>query len=121
MFKFNKFSHFRSDNSQNFSAAFAQCRNLKRITFGENFTCQNVTLMNNMFEFCEKLESVDLSMVDGRQLQKTDRMFDGCGELQSITFGKNFTCENVSDMEFMFNDCKALTELDLSMMNTKCN
>ncbi len=113
------FSHFRTDNARDFSAAFANCRNLKRITFGENFTCHNVTLMNNMFEFCEKLESVDLSMVDGRQLKVTERMFDGCLVLKNVTFGKDFTCENVYDMEFMFNDCKALTELDLSMMNTR--
>ena len=112
------FSHFRTDHAQSFSAAFANCRNLKRITFGENFTCHNVTSMNNMFEFCKKLENVDLSMVDGRQLKVTERMFDGCFELKSVTFGKDFTCENVYDMEFMFNDCQALTELDLSMMNT---
>ena len=113
------FSHFRTDNAQSFSAAFANCNNLRHITFGENFTCHNVTSMSNMFEFCSKLENVDLFMVDGRQLQVTERMFDGCLELKSVTFGKDFTCENVYDMEFMFNDCKALIELDLSMMNTR--
>ena len=38
--------------------------------------------------------------------------------LISINFNNNFNTSNVTDMQYMFNDCKSLTSLNLSSFNT---
>ena len=51
----------------------------------------NVTNMNNMFQFCNSLTSLDVS---------------------------NFNTSNVTNMDSMFNNCTSITSLDVSRFNT---
>ena len=44
--------------------------------------------------------------------------FDGCTQLNSFTGWKNLKTENVTNMRFMFRNCRALTALDFSHFNT---
>ena len=40
-------------------------------------------------------------------------MFDGCTSLTNINFGNNFNTTNVSNMSYLFRNCKSLTSLDI--------
>ena len=46
-----------------------------------------------------------------------DNMFNGCESLTSLDLS-NFNTSSVENMENMFNGCKSLTSLDLSNFNT---
>ena len=46
-------------------------------------------------------------------------LFDGCTELETITFGNNFNTKKVINMKYLFSDCTSLTSIDLSQFNTE--
>ena len=48
----------------------------------------------------------------------TGCLFAGCTQLESLQFGTNFDTSKVTDMTYMFHNCKSLTTLDLSNFNT---
>ena len=65
---------------------FTRCKLLKEIKGINLFNTSKVTSMNEMFQFCTELESLDLS---------------------------NFNTANVSNMENMFYECNKLKYLNL--------
>ncbi len=83
------------------------------------FDTSNVTNMENIFTRCKKLTSLDLSSFDSNSLQSAPSLFKGCESLTEVTFGSKFTCEKVTDMHQMFNNCKALQTVDISVFNTQ--
>ena len=134
-------SSFNTENVENMFFLFSSCENLQRIIIPSTFITKNVTLMTNMFYFCKKLKSLDLSSFDFQNVHNMGEMFYGCKELEEIKFirlnaikCKNFSemfygCEslkklncieafNVIDMKKMFYSCKSLIEIDLSSCNT---
>lgn len=98
---------------------FAYTSKLRSLKLGEKFTCENATTFENMFYYATSLESLDLSMVNSKKANKVFSMFSFCHNLSSITFSKNFTCENTQDFRDMFRQCTNLEILDLSMLNTE--
>ncbi|MCR4609749.1 MAG: BspA family leucine-rich repeat surface protein [Eubacterium sp.] len=97
---------------------FYNCRKLTKILLGENFTCSNVTTMQEMFHHCDSLKSIDLSHLNSSSLTNASKLLWNCGSLTSVTFGPEFTCENVTDMNCFFEGCSSLKEVDLSYFNT---
>ena len=77
-----------------------------------------VTSMDNMFNSCNNLTSLDVSNFDTNKVTNMSGMFYGCNNLTSITFGSNFDTNKVTNMSYMFNGCSNLTSLDLSSFNT---
>ena len=84
----------------------------------ENLDMSKVTNMSNLFANCQELTSIDISGFDNHLVDRTDAMFENCYELKSITGLEKLNTSNVTKMDFMFANCKALTELDLSTFNT---
>ena len=84
----------------------------------ENLDMSKVTDMTNLFQCCEELTSIDLSSFDTHLTKTMDGMFQNCYELKSITGLEKLNTSNVTQMDFMFANCQALTELDLSTFNT---
>ncbi len=60
----------------------------------------------------------DASFANYHGLTSLERWFYYCSGLTAITGMENLNTENVTTMGYMFNNCEALTELDLSSFNT---
>ena len=111
-------SGLNTSNVRFMQAMFCECENLETITFGENFSTENVENMLDMFYDCKKLTSLDLSSFNTKKVTEMTRMFFGCRNLEAIDFGEHFITPNVTDMGKMFSRCESLTYLDLSSFNT---
>ena len=95
----------------------SSCTNLKTIDVS-NFNTSNVTTFYQMFSNCTYIQQLDLTSFDSTKATQAGNMFINCINLASITFGNNFTALLIKNMEAMFRNCTALTELDLSNFET---
>ena len=109
-------SDFDTSNVTSMVTMFSNDKSLTNITFGEKFDTSGVTTMNSMFSNCHSLTSLDLSNFDTSSIKDTGMktMFAYCYKLESIKLGKNFKTSKVTSMYQMFQDCNALTSLDVS-------
>ena len=73
--------------------------------------------MKGMFQNCELLTSLDLSLFYTENVKIMWDMFKNCKSLQSLNLS-NFDTSNVKDMESMFEGCESLTSLSLINFNT---
>ena len=73
--------------------------------------------MNQMFNNCNKLTSLDLSSFNTAEVTNMSNMFRLCYALTSLDLS-NFNTAKVTNMSYMFKTCKALTSLDLTSFNT---
>lgn len=80
---------------------------------------QKIEISNCMYLFSGKknLESIDLTMLDTKDVTEMDGMFEGCENLKTIDLTPLNT-DNVENMSSMFEKCKSLTALDISCLNT---
>ena len=69
--------------------------------------------MNDMFNSCKALSSLDLSSFDTSNVQFMNRMFTNCISLKSLNLS-NFNTPEVLGLVGMFKGCTALTSLDIS-------
>ena len=99
--------------------------------------------MNSLFQFCQKVTSIDLSNFDTSKVTNMRFMFNNCSNLENIILGNintssvedmrglfqllpkltsidlaNFDTSKVTDMKYMFSTCSNLKYLDLSSFNT---
>jgi len=70
----------------------------------------DITQTTNMFSYCSKLESVDLSGLDTSKVTSMALMFNDCSSLQSVEVS-HFDTRNVTDMSYMFCGCSSLKSL----------
>ena len=96
---------------------FYQFENLTEIDNIKNLNTSNVTSMSNMFAFCNKLTSLDLSNFDRSKVTDMSSMFAYCSKLTSLDLS-NFDTSKVTSMRYMFGYCSSLTSLDLSNFDT---
>jgi surface protein len=66
-----------------------------------------------MFNRCESLTSLDLSLFNTSNVTDMQRMFTLCRNLVELDLS-SFDTSNVTNMKYMFADCINLTSLDLS-------
>ena len=95
---------------------FNGCSALKSLDL-TNFNTAKVTDMGNMFKGCSALTSLDLTNFNTANVEFMYHMFDRCSALTSLDL-TNFNTAKVTDMSFMFFGCSALTSLDLTKFNT---
>ena len=74
--------------------------------------------MQDMFSYCEKLTSIDVSKFNTEKVTSMEGMFQQCECLTEIDL-INFNTENVTSIGLMFAGCDKLTSLDLSSFNTQ--
>lgn len=103
------------------SNMFSGCSSLTSLgtsTFGSTFSTANVTNgMSSMFQYCSNLVSLDLTNFNTKKTTYMTRMFQGCGNLESITFGSDFSlekCTNASSLQQMFGSCTKLNNATLN-------
>ena len=78
-----------------------------------NFDTSNVTSMMKMFNGCNALTSLDVSGVDTSNVTDMKAMFQLCSSLKSLGIS-NFDTSNVTSMRGMFSRCSSLTSLNIS-------
>ena len=96
---------------------FNGCETLETISGLEYLNTANVEFMDNMFNGCSALKSLDLTNFNTEKVTEMDNMFNGCSALKSLDLTK-FNTANVEFMYHMFDGCSALTSLDLTNFNT---
>ena len=96
---------------------FNGCETLETISGLEYLNTEKVTEMDNMFNGCSALTSLDLTKFNTANVEFMYHMFNGCSALTSLDLTK-FNTANVTDMSFMFKGCSALKSLDLTNFNT---
>ena len=96
---------------------FNGCETLETISGLEYLNTANVEFMDNMFNGCSALKSLDLTKFNTANVTEMDNMFNGCSALKSLDLTK-FNTANVEFMYHMFDGCSALTSLDLTNFNT---
>ncbi len=69
--------------------------------------------MNNMFNGCSGLTSLDLSNLDTSKVTNMAYMFSGCSGLTSLDLS-SFNSYEVTDMANMFNDCSNISAIYVS-------
>ena len=97
---------------------FSGCNNLTEIKGIEYLNTENVTNMQEMFNACSKLTSLNLSNFNTAEVTNMSYMFKSCKALTSLDL-TNFNTEKVMDMQGMFWECSDLTSLNLTSLNTE--
>lgn len=95
---------------------FFDCNNLVAIDGLENLKTDEVTSMREMFMYCNKLTSLNLSSFNTTHVHDMSDMFYGCESLTILDLSSFYTL-NVTDMSGMFFK-NAMSVLDLSSFNT---
>ena len=91
---------------------------IKNIIFDESFKTYAPTSLREFFKNCKALETISgLENLNTANVTDMNYMFSGCSALTSLDL-KNFKTENVTDMYNMFDGCSDLTSLDLTNFNT---
>ena len=97
---------------------FSGCSNLTEIKGIEYLNTEKVTNMQEMFNACSKLTSLNLSNFNTAEVTNMSYMFKSCKALTSLDL-TNFNTEKVTDMQGMFWECSDLTSLNLTSLNTE--
>ncbi|MFC7253368.1 BspA family leucine-rich repeat surface protein [Bombilactobacillus mellifer] len=103
--------------NQNASYLFAGLKHLQQIVGLDNLDTNSVNNMAQMFAYCSKLTSLDLSNFNTTNVTDMNGMFWGCNNLTNLDVS-NFNTANVNNMANMFEYDSGLTKLDLSNFNT---
>ena len=101
----------------NMNQMFQNCSSLTSLNVS-NFNTEKVTNMNQMFQNCSSLTSLNVSNFNTEKVTNMNQMFQNCSSLTSLNVS-NFNTENVINMNQMFGGCSSLTSLNVSNFNTE--
>ena len=73
-----------------------------------------MTSANKMFQWCSGLISLDLNKWDISNVTNMNYMFNDCRSLTTLESISNWDVSNVTDMSNMFYQCESLTSINLS-------
>ena len=99
------------------SELFAYLSSLEEIIGLNTIDTSNVTNMNNMFEECSSLTSLNLSSWNMLNVENIACMFINCTSLETINLS-GWNTSNITNFSYVFCRCSSLTSLDLSSWNT---
>lgn len=93
-------------------------RQATRVVIKEEFqkykTLPTCRAMFKNFENLKTIEGLEYLIPNNETVTDMSYMFADCKQLQSVEFNDVFKTENIKNMSYMFYDCYALEELDLS-------
>ena len=94
---------------------FLGCENLTTVTGFDRFgTLKPTSTIQNMFDGCEALKSVDLSKIGTDNVENMSRLFNGCSSLESLDLSAWKNNGKVNNMQNMCNGCSSLTSFTLN-------
>ena len=105
-----------TSNVTNMQDWFDHCDSLTSLDLS-NWDTSNVTNMSNMFSSTYGLISLDLRGWNTSNVTNMSNMFGGCDNLTSLDL-RGWNTSNVTNMSNMFSGCDNLTSLDLSNWDT---
>ena len=105
-----------TSNVTNMESMFAYCERISSIDFS-NFNTSKVSNMKNMFRYFGDLTSLNLSSFNTSSVTTMESMFYDCSSLTNLNLS-SFNTSKVRDMSYMFYGCARLTSLNLSSFNT---
>lgn len=86
----NGWNDWEMKNVCEVSNMFANCQNLKEIVGIEKWNAPKVRNVEKMFYNCRKLESLNLSWVNVKNIDKCDNTFGKCKKLKNFIIKKDF-------------------------------
>ena len=95
------------------SITFNNKENIKTITKLKGLDTSNVTNMNNMFNGCSSLTTLDLSGLNTSKVTTMQEMFSGCTSLTSLNLS-DLNMKKLQYVAHMFYDCSSLTDVFIS-------
>ena len=114
-------SFFNFTNVTSTSAMFSGCTNLKTINFGLTPDDNKITDMNGMFRGCKSLTEMDLTPFNNNLCTSTANtrdMFEGCEKLETLKMCSFKKMKNMSQLITGMRVGDYLKHLDLSKMDT---
>ena len=107
-------------NKESASPAWNAINNsIEKVVFHSSFAKVRPTTCKNWFENCIELTQIEgMENLNTEKLTDMSYMFYNCRKLSSLDFSK-FNTENVTNMRYMFYQCRKLSSLDLSKFNTE--
>ena len=139
-----EFGNFQTGNVTNMSGMFTSCYQLSALDLS-SFDTSKVTNMSSMFSgtgtqnlkidfsnfdtssvktmgsmFADSgMTDIDLTGFDYSNVQNMESMFQGCRYLQKLDLGDSETSALQGSLAYMFQNCSALTDLDIHALRTK--
>lgn len=109
-----------NSNSLNaIAGAFFGCCKLRNETFSiPDFNTKNVTSFNNLFSNCSSLKKIDTSWIEWDSANTTTNMFDNCKALVNLEISGISSANNLKNIGGMFKRCYSLEQLDISGLKT---
>ena len=98
-------SQFKGNMATDMSYMFYNCNNLEAITFSKDFSTAEVLNMEDMFQSCSIIESLDLSMFNTAKVNNMNDMFGWCNKLSNISVGSSWSTNSLTDGSDMFYSC----------------
>ena len=106
-------SHFDASHVTDMGYMFSGCSSLTSINF-TNFDTSSVTFaMHWMFSGCNKLYSLDLSGFNTRTVECMENMFENCYSLTSLNLNNFVTSGLKNTADLMFSNCSKLEYINL--------
>ena len=97
---------------------YAISENIKKVVFDASFANARPTSCEHWFFYCSNLTTIEgIEYFNTENVTNMRYMFDDCKSLKSLDL-TNFNTENVTDMYSMFASCTSLESLDLTNFNT---
>ena len=112
-----KISIDKNANITDCFSMFANCTTVKEIEFVKFYT-KDVTSMRHMFYFCSHLRHLDLTNFDTSNVTTMFGLCKKCHNLETFKISEKFVTSKVTDMQYLFEDCNNIVELDLHYLDT---
>ena len=97
----------------------AKNSSIEKVVFHSSFANVRPTTFYDWFSNCQNLTQIEgMGNLNTEKVTDMSYMFNNCKKLSSLDFSK-FNTENVTDMSYMFDNCRELSSLDLSKFNTE--
>ena len=109
---------FNTSSVTTMSSMFSGCTSMENLYFSDQFDTSSVTTMGSMFYNCKSFTVIDVSSFDTSNVNDMNAMFQSCNLAENIIFGEKFDTSRVTTMANMFRYCYALTDFDVSVLDT---
>ena len=97
----------------------AKNSSIEKVVFHSSFANVRPTTFYDWFSNCQNLTQIEgMGNLNTENVTDMSYMFNNCKKLSSLDFSK-FNTENVTNMRRMFHNCSKLSSLDFSKFNTE--
>ena len=109
------------DNIRDISYIFAGCDKLTSDELNRNLSAWKLSgdlNLREVFRDCHSLERIDMSVFRNCNITNSSSVFSTCKKLKTIANIGNLNISKADGMSYLFYECNALTQLDLSNWDT---